>query len=217
MASGLNVWVAKPGNVCRVDDDAWRVTVYDAHDNVFQWAGLSYADLPAPNAHWAGTIPPGTYVVRAVRDGGGATTDHAIVTVGCFGFACVLLYVAGARPPDRDDCAIDITGATGLTAGNRVVGISVTGTATKCAHVAVSVSCSGGKPETAVADVQGGEWSVTVNARSLGCRCGGPVSVRARCVEDRKCVARYETDDLPCKERTPAGTAKSPSDPSATG
>ena len=81
MAAVLDVWIAKPGDACLVDDDEWLVRVFDAHGTVFQWAGNIYTDLPAPHAHWAGTIPPGCYVVQAVNAKSGVNTDHVIVTV----------------------------------------------------------------------------------------------------------------------------------------
>jgi hypothetical protein len=94
----LDVWVARPGAACRVDDRDWMVRIEDAHGVAYAWAGTSYDSLPAPHAHWAGTIPPGTYVVRASRKAGkpGEPTnaEAAIVEVACDGIACVRLYVA---------------------------------------------------------------------------------------------------------------------------
>lgn len=100
----LDVWVARTGMACRVDDLDWTVHVHDAHDEPYSWAGNSFAALSAPNGHWAGTLPPGTYVVRATRKakekGQPTRADAAIVTIGCEGVACVRLYVAGR--PARD-------------------------------------------------------------------------------------------------------------------
>ena len=43
MAAILDVWIAKPGDACLVDDDEWLVTVDDPHGVIFQWAGTTYA------------------------------------------------------------------------------------------------------------------------------------------------------------------------------
>lgn len=103
----LDVWVARPGMACRVDDLDWTVHVSDAHLEPYTWAGTSYANLPAPNAHWAGTLPPGTYVVhatrRAARKGEPTRAEATIVEVGCDEVACVRLFVAGKlrREPEK--------------------------------------------------------------------------------------------------------------------
>jgi hypothetical protein len=103
----LDVWVARPGAACRVDDHDWFVRVEDAHGTPYEWAGHSYGSMPAPHAHWAGTIPPGTYVVRAARkaakQGDPTEAAPAIVEVPCDGVACVRLYVAplATRQPGR--------------------------------------------------------------------------------------------------------------------
>src|SRR5881392_3639126 len=97
MAAILNVWITKPGDPCYVDDHEWLVNIYDAHGNVYQHAGKVYGNLPAPQALWAGTIPPGCYVVQATgKDANGKEiqTDHAIVDADCEGVVCVRLYVS---------------------------------------------------------------------------------------------------------------------------
>jgi hypothetical protein len=108
--STLDVWVARPGSACRVDDNDWQVRVEDAHGQPYKWAGTSYAWLPAPNAHWAGAIPPGTYVVSAWRvapkAGEPNRAESAIVEVGCVAVACVRLFVGmrpsrDPKPPDK--------------------------------------------------------------------------------------------------------------------
>ncbi len=108
----LDVWVARPGIACRVDDLDWTIHVSDAHLEPYTWAGTSYANLPAPNAHWAGTLPPGIYVVhatrRAARKGEPTRAEATIVEVGCDEVACVRLFVAGKprrepeNPPDDE-------------------------------------------------------------------------------------------------------------------
>jgi len=93
----LDVWVARPGAACRVDDEDWVVRIEDAHGAVYQWAGTSYGALAAPHAHWAGNMQPGTFVVSAYRinakKGEPNQSDSAIVEVGCDGVRCVRLFV----------------------------------------------------------------------------------------------------------------------------
>jgi len=201
MGTGLNIWVAKPGNPCQVDDKAWRITVYDDNYQTYHWAGISYADLPAPHAHWAGAIPPGTYVVRAVNQNTGVRTDHAIAVVTCEGVACVRLYVAaqGRTEPQPTRCEIKIANVAGLTEGDIPVAILVNGTAVKCNKIEVIVSCHSGRTQTTVVNVEpGGGWTAQLKTESLECRCGRRVKVIARCVEDQNCVDKFETDRLRC-------------------
>lgn len=97
----LDIWVAKPGAACQVDDRDWVVHIADAHLYPYSWAGTSYAALPAPQAHWAGNIPPGTYVITATRPkakpGEPNRADAVIVNVCCDGLNCVRLFV-NAKP-----------------------------------------------------------------------------------------------------------------------
>src|SRR3954447_3677516 len=103
----LDVWVAKPDNASRMDDQSWRVTIYDALAQIFQWAGTTYADMPAPNGHWAGTVPPGTYVVSAQGTSNGLSTDHAIVSFDGGESMTVRLYVhQPGGGPGADGCSI---------------------------------------------------------------------------------------------------------------
>jgi hypothetical protein len=104
MTALLDVWIARPGDVSAVDDNPWVIRIYDAHHNAYRYANTRYVNLQARHAHWAGTIPPGTYVLRAkrlvaARDGSDEFTDHAIAVVGCDGLHCVRLYVQGGQPP----------------------------------------------------------------------------------------------------------------------
>src|SRR5215468_10420180 len=112
MSAVLDVWIAKPGDASLVDDDEWLVRVFDARGIIFQWAGNTYDNLLAPHAHWAGTIPPGCYVVQAVNAQSGINTDHVIVTVGCEGNVCVRLFVGDNRQPNG--CEIKITDVIGF-------------------------------------------------------------------------------------------------------
>lgn len=107
----LDVWVAKPGEACQVDDHDWVVRIEDGHGDPFKWAGSSYSALPAPHAHWGGTIPPGTYVVSALRPaakpGEPNRADAAIAEVCCDKVTCVRLWVRARTKrepePPRDD------------------------------------------------------------------------------------------------------------------
>jgi hypothetical protein len=211
MATALDVWIAKQGSACRVDDQSWTVTVYDAHNQVFQWAGISYAALPAPIAHWTGSIPPGTYVVQAVSKDKGIKTDHAIVTVRCGETACVLLFVAPSEEPPRphpERCAITITEVVGL--GERSPNaIQVTGTAVDCKKVKVSIACATSETDKTVVSVPAsGKWTAILkDIKALECRCGKPVTVIARCEDDPECVTRLVVEKLRCKS---ANTQESP-------
>lgn len=201
MATGLDVWITKRGSACRVDNESWIVTVYDAHNNVFQWTDVSYTDLPAPSAHWSGRIPPGTYVVQATNVSTGAKTDHAIVTVECGEIAGVLLFVAPSEEPDRPRprrCKIDIATVTGM--GSPVpTSIHVTGTAVKCKKIELILSCRGhASAKTVVSVPANGQWKANLKTDGLECRCGGRVSVEARCLENPDCRDRFETDKLRC-------------------
>jgi hypothetical protein len=208
MASGLNVWIAKPGFVCRMDDTAWRVTVYDAHGTTFKWAGVTYANLSAPHAHWASAMPPGTYVVQAVNEKTGVKSDHAIVMVGCEGVSCAILYVAAPgtpnrpdRPPPEQRCRIAITDVTALGEGN-MHAVLVSGTALGCPTIEVTVSCRSGPGQTTTLSVSSdGTWTTKLDLRQLECRCDGPVRVVARCTTEPNCTDVFETDRLPCRRQ----------------
>ncbi len=196
MAAVLDVWIARPGSACLVDDDQWLVRVFDAHGTIFAWAGTTYSDLAAPHAHWAGTIPPGTYVVQAVNANTHVETDHAIVDVGCDGIACVHLYVAGK--PGSQKCKITITSVTGLGAPNPKE-IHVVGTATGCPKVEVIVSCATSITHMVAVPVPAsGDWAVNVTAENLRCVCGKPVTVVAQCADDPKCFDRFQSEALKC-------------------
>jgi hypothetical protein len=200
MSIGLDVWIARPGSVCLVDDGTWKVTVYDAHGNVFQWAGATYANLAAPHAHWAGTIPPGTYVVRAVHEKTGVTTDRAIVTVEPMRASSVILFVgAGERRPPHRECKITIDKVAGD--GDPVRRLHVEGTAQGCDGIELEVRCGGSQAVTqAAVEASGGHWTTIVSLSREECRCNRPISIVARCREHPECVARYENDRLRCRE-----------------
>lgn len=203
MATGLEVWIAKPGSACRMDDGPWSITVFDAHNQPFEWAGMSYANLDAPNAHWAATIPPGTYVVRATNKKAGQQTDHAIVTVNCGQVACVHLFVAGSkrRPPVDHDCEIRIREVIGIGGAVPAV-IEVTGTAAGCNQVKVTLTCTNQQAREMTVPVSAsGHWTAQFKeVRKLNCRCGRPISVTAQCVENAACSDRFQSNELRCQE-----------------
>jgi hypothetical protein len=202
VAAILDVWIARPGDACHVDDHAWTVHVADAHGVAYHWAANDYSSLPAPQAHWAGTVPPGCYVVHATLDAKpSVATDHAIVVVGCDGSACVRLYVAGSHRdpnPSDGDCAITITEVE-ATGHGVIETVQVAGTAAGCAEVEVSVACRPGKEQTTTVTVSpSGSWKATLKGlRVLECKCGGPVTVTATCTADPKCSAKWH-EPLKC-------------------
>lgn len=197
----VDVWVAQPGSVCRVDDHSWTITIYDAHENVFQWGGTTYADLPAPKAHWVDKMPPGTYVVQGRSADGARTTDHAIVVADCDGTACVHLYVASHKR--HGTCTITVDRVEGLapestTAGD-VRSIRVSGSATDCDQVKVQVSCHTDSGTAIAVVAADGSWSTVVQLQGRGCRCGQPVKVLVACATDPQCSTETTVDALHCE------------------
>jgi len=207
MSIGLDVWIARAGCAAHVDDAAWKVFIFDAHGKPYQWAGAAYSNLAAPNAHWAGTIPPGTYVVQAVNDASGVHTDHAIVTVEPMRASSVRLYVAGredrpGRPgrPSGKKCAVTIETVFG-SGGSPPRSIVIAGTAQNCAHIEIELRCRQKLVGKTTATVSGGDWKAEIAPSDReACRCDGPVSVIARCAEHEDCVAKFDTDRLPCRD-----------------
>lgn len=207
MSIGLDVWIARAGCAAHVDDAAWRVFIFDAHGKPYEWAGTAYSNLSAPHAHWAGTIPPGTYVVQAVNEASGAHTDHAIVAVEPMKASSVRLYVAGredrpGRPgrPTGKRCALTIETVFG-DGGQPPRTIAVTGTAQGCSQVEVYLLCRQKPAGKATATVSGGTWKAVIAADRESCRCDGPVSVIARCAEHEDCETRFDTDRLQCEDK----------------
>jgi hypothetical protein len=203
MAAVLDVWITKPGNPCYVDDHPWVVHVFDSAGNVYRWATKDYGNLPAPQGHWADTIPPGCYVVQATgkdSNGNPISTDHAIVAVGCDGLACVRLYVAGSKGSGPGPCEITITDVTGI--GSPDPGsVNVSGTAVNCTEIEVTLTCRTQQTAHAVAVVSGGTWTATVGTKDLRCKCGRGVKVTAVCKDDPKCVAEFVSENLSCTSR----------------
>jgi hypothetical protein len=199
MAAILDVWVTKPGDPCYVDDHPWIVRVFDCAGHTYHWASKDYSSLSAPQAHWADTIPPGIYVVQAEgKDANGKAiyTDHAIAHVGCEGYVCVELFVAGSKT--SKPCQIKITEVTGIGAPNPT-SIQVNGTAVNCSQVKVTVSCRTELTGAATVPVSGGNWTADISTRNLRCKCGRKVLVQAACVEDPNCKDEFQSE-LKCTE-----------------
>ncbi|WP_133117841.1 hypothetical protein [Burkholderia ubonensis] len=204
MAAILDVWIAKPGDPCYVDDREWFVNVLDANGNVYHWSSKDYANLQAPHGHWADSIPPGCYIVQAQgRDDKGQPiyTDHAIVEVGCEGYVCVRLFVADAQEPGPRPrrCEIQITEVTGI--GSEPTSIQVSGTAVNCKQIDITVHCRSAQTAHTVAAVTAsGHWTANLSASELRCKCGRGVFVKAFCVDDPNCVRVFETEKLSCTQ-----------------
>jgi hypothetical protein len=206
MSIGLDVWIARAGCAAHVDDTAWRVSLLDAHGKPYQWAGAAYTNLAAPHAHWAGTVPPGTYVVYAVNETSGVQTDHAIVTIEAMRASSVRLYVAGkdSRPerPARPKTKCEIRIETVVGRGNPLRAIRVAGTAQNCDGVEIELRCRQDVVGSAKAAVSGGAWKAEIPNREA-CRCGEPVTVIVRCARHPDCTARFDTDRLQCADERP--------------
>lgn len=195
MAAILDVWVARPGDACHVDDHHWTVHVFDSHGVPYKWATNDYSNLPAPQAHWAGAIPPGCYLVTATgtnEHGEPVSTDHAIANVGCDGIVCVHLYVAGQHHDEPHRCTIEIKDVE-ATGDAVVTSVEVSGTATDCNEVEVTFACREGEVQAITATVtSAGTWKVTFDeVRRLECKCGGPVHITARCTTNRRCTTTW--------------------------
>ncbi len=197
--SVLDVWIAKPGNVCRMDDGPWYLTIFDAHGNVFTWAGNTYSDQPAPQGHWSGFVTPGTYIVQAVSQAQGLWTDRAIVAVNCSDSACARLYV-GPKSGPSGECEIKVKDVRGIASNPSAAiatAIRVAGTAQNCQEVLVTVSCNSGSGQNTASVQSDGSWEVEVSIQP-GCRCGGSCQVTAQCVQNERCRDAYSTSALKC-------------------
>jgi hypothetical protein len=196
----LDIWIASPGNACRVDDQPWLVTIYDAHQNLYVRGGQSFSDVHAPLGRCIVSLPPGTFVVQARPLHGGASTDRAIVDMQCDAM-CVRLFVGGQpqRPPS-DDCSIEIDSAVGIRMNADLAGaVRVTGTAQGCDHLDVTVTADRAKGGGTATVDPNGSWTVYVNVSPDGIPCGASVKVLATCHDNRKCRAHLEVKQLTCQ------------------
>jgi hypothetical protein len=106
-------------------------------------------------------------------------------------------------------CTIMIGGVRG--SGTTPLTITVTGTATACDRVEVQILCGERElPPLSATVGAGGLWSVEFrNASEFGCGCGGPVEVRALCLDpfnpacsDRRTFNVLECDEAECPSIT---------------
>ena len=65
--STVDVWIADWADPCRISDATWRVTVTDCGNQVIQWCNTAYEDIEAECGHAELQLPPGCYVVFALR------------------------------------------------------------------------------------------------------------------------------------------------------
>ncbi|WP_326585410.1 hypothetical protein OG889_44910 [Streptomyces sp. NBC_00481] len=197
MASGLDIWITKPEAACRIDTRTWRVTIYDTHGNVLQFAGILYADVKADYAHTAVSVPPGRYVVQAKFPG--LRTDRAIVTVGTDEVVGVLLFVSTKGPVSPPQCEIAIDEVYGLRHGSGTSPdeIVVAGNAFGCQEIVVTIHCDNHnfRQTTNVAD--DGSWTATI--RAPRCHCDRPLSVTAECSHDPNCRTTLAVPSLECR------------------
>ena len=96
-------------------------------------------------------------------------------------------------------CAITITDVLGL--GSPPSSVQVSGTATDCAAVLVTVQCSGAASSAVAPVAPDGTWTVTVT-HIPGCVCGRKVTVNATCESDPSCTT-YFAGNLECAGRCP--------------
>jgi hypothetical protein len=188
--TGIDIWIAKPGSACTVDDHDWVLTVDDAHGSPYSWAGDSYASLPAPIAHWAGAIPPGTYVVHGRRTDGSKRTDSAIVAIDPGEIATVRLWVAGDQPDEplpEDECDVTI-GAIRAAGRETVQAVDVQGTVTGCQQLEVEFSYRG-RSIKAKTSTKKSVWRVKLDVGKLEVPCGETAEITVRCREHRTCIA----------------------------
>jgi len=196
MSTGIDIWVCRPGYACAADDGDWRFTVSDAHATPFAWGPTSYANLNAPQGHWSGGIPPGTYVVSGRRQDGTLHADSAIVTVDAGTVAAVMLWVddtPGKRPSKRPsrDCQIVIREAL-ATGRDTVSRLEVTGEASGCSEVMVTVR-RGDHHWEHQSPVDKSRWNATFDLSEYEVECGSSVYIEVTCIEDPKCRADLET------------------------
>jgi hypothetical protein len=104
-------------------------------------------------------------------------------------------WVDGCEP---EGCRILLTEV--LAVGDPMAtSIVVTGTASGCETLEVSVRCAGDDTSVVKVTVSAhGMWSAEIDASGLDCKCGGPATVTVQCAENPDCVTEYETNDLHC-------------------
>ena len=120
---------------------------------------------------------------------------------------------------DEEPCEIKITSVKGEAAGGQVTTVIVEGKAANCSKVEVSFTCRGQVISETVAVNADGTWkAVFDDDDKIGvaeCECGGPVQVRAVCVDDPECVDKWE-GKLDCDDTTTTTTTKPPTTTTTT-
>jgi hypothetical protein len=160
------------------------VHIFDAEGQPYHWANTDFGNLPAPQAHWVGSVPPGCYVVQAEgKDAQGRPlqTDHAIVEVSCDGHACVRLFVpgdSGKKPPDLDLLRFSVAPSE-VKSGATWKGHAIISGPAPAGGVDIDLSSS--DPSVAgvqpTAHVQGGATNVTFTAPPTNNQTRQPVEV----------------------------------------
>lgn len=99
---------------------------------------------------------------------------------------------------EPDGCAISLHDVSGL--GEPLASaIRVAGRAVDCEIIEVSVTCAGSAESSVdVAVEPDGMWVDTVPVNGLDCKCGGPITVTARCKQNPDCVTQFESNHLDC-------------------
>lgn len=201
MASGLDIWITKPEAACRMDTRTWRVTIYDTHGNVLQFAGILYADVKADYAHTTVSVPPGRYVVQGKFPG--LRTDRSIVTVGNGEVVGVLLFVGARGPVSPPSCEIMIDEVFGLrqSSGTSPREIVVKGPAFGCQEILVTIRCGNHEFRKTTSVTADGTWQANITAPP--CNCDRPLTVTAECAHDPNCRTTLEVPKLECRDSGP--------------
>src|SRR5438105_12539608 len=99
----LNIWVTKMGDPCRIEDVVPHfVYVLHCNSDILEWCGTKYVGLPTKCGHLEIEIPPGCYIVGAVRwarikglsgfELGNVLSHLGIVRANCGDHVCVTLF-----------------------------------------------------------------------------------------------------------------------------
>lgn len=99
----LNIWVTKMGDPCRIEDTVPHfVYVLHCNGDILEWCGKKYVGLPTKCGELEIEIPPGCYIVGAVRwarikglsgfELGNVLSHIGIVRANCGDHVCVTLF-----------------------------------------------------------------------------------------------------------------------------
>ena len=116
-------------------------------------------------------------------------------------------------------CEIKITSVKGEATGSQVTSVAVSGKAANCSQVNVSFTCQGQVISEVVPVKVDGTWKAVFDAadqiKVAECQCGGPVRVKAVCVDDPDCVDKWE-EELDCDVFTTTTTTSKPTTTTTT-